>query len=638
MDFFDLLTMIGGLAFFLYGMHLLGDGLARIAGGRFENILKRLTGNPLKAVLMGAGVTAVIQSSSAATVMVVGFVNSGMMRLEQAAGVIMGANVGTTITSWILGAQGIDSSSFLVRLCKPASFSPVLAIAGLGLMNAKGRTTSRRDRRQSIGVAMIGFAILMFGMDTMSGAVKPLADVPEFTGILTRFTNPLLGVLAGTALTAVLQSSSASVGILQAFCAAGAVEYRAAVPIIMGQNIGTCVTAMLSGVGAGRNAKRAALIHLYFNLIGTALFLAFFYAVNAVRPFAFLGDAATPFGIAAVHSVFNLLSTVCLLPFTGGLVRLACLSIREETDRRETEQSGEDEDSSNVGGIREDMCAWEGAYAGEDLSVRGRACTEAGQDSRERKSTGLLDFRFLEMPSYAVERSRTVAVLMAELSERTMILATGLLESYSGEAAEEVSRLERRVDVLEDELGSYLLKLGVRELPERDSHTVAILLHCIGDFERISDHAVNISEAVEEMEEKGLRFSEKAKDELAVFSRAVRDILELSMRSFREENLLLAGQVEPLEEVVDGLNQEIRRRHIKRLRKGKCTIELGFLLSDIMMNLERVSDHCSNIAVCLLEVSENEFETHAYLDRLRQADNIDFRGRVMAYEERYRLP
>lgn len=592
MDFFDFLTMIGGLALFLYGMHLLGEGLAKVAGGKFEQILEKLTDNPVKAVFMGAGVTAVIQSSSAATVMVVGFVNSGIMKLQQAVGIIMGANVGTTITSWILGAQGIDSNSFLVRMCKPASFSPILAIIGVVLISMTGRGgAAQRDRKKSIGVILVGFAILMFGMDTMSGAVKPLADVPEFTGLLTRFTNPFLGVLAGTALTAVLQSSSASVGILQALCATGAVGYGAAIPIIMGQNIGTCATAMLSGMGAGKNAKRAALVHLYFNVIGTLLFMGFFYLLNMVRPFAFLDMAATPFGIAAVHSVFNILSTLVLLPFSGGLVKLACLSVRE-----------------------------------------------ADSSEEEENVLQLLDVRFLEMPSYAVERSRTVAGIMAEQAQKAMNLAMGLLQSYTKEAADEVEALECSVDAMEDALGEYLVKLSAKDMPEKDSHVLSTILHCIGDFERISDHARNVKESVEDMVDKGMQFSDKAGEELDIVSKAVCDILDLAMRSFREGNLLLARQVEPLEEVIDGLNLDVRRRHVKRLRKGKCTIELGFLLSDIVMNMERVSDHCSNIAVSMLQAEEEEFDTHAYLDRLKQEDNIEFRGKVLAYGERYRLP
>ncbi len=588
MDFFDLLTMIGGLAFFLYGMHMLGDGLAKASGGRMERILEKLTNTPLKAVLMGAGVTAVIQSSSATTVMVVGFVNSGIMKLQQAVGIIMGANVGTTITAWILGATGIDSDSFVVQMCKPTSFSPVLAIVGMGFL-----LFSHREKLKNTATILVGFAILMFGMDTMSNAVKPLADIPEFTNILLRFTNPFLGMLAGLFLTAVIQSSSASVGILQALCATGAVGYGAAVPIIMGQNIGTCVTAMLSGVGASKNARRAALVHLYFNMIGTVLFMSVFYGINAVNPFSFMEEAATPFGIAAIHSIFNLAATLCLLPFSRGLVKLACMTVKDD----ETVEK------------------------------------EAGN-----RTLQLLDPRFLETPSYAVEQSRIVAAAMAELTEESMNEAMNLLDSYSEKGAAKVQMLEEQVDQFEDEIGSYLVKLSSRALSERDSHTLSVILHCIGDFERISDHARNVMEAAGEMHDKKLEFSDKAKKELQVFRKAVRDILNITMRSFREGNLEMARQVEPLEEVIDELNTEIKRRHVKRLRKGKCTIELGFVLSDITTNFERVSDHCSNIAVCLLEVSEDEFDTHAYINGLKTGENAEFRGKVMVYRENYQLP
>ncbi|MBE5884029.1 MAG: Na/Pi cotransporter family protein [Lachnospiraceae bacterium] len=589
MSFFDFLTMIGGLALFLYGMNLMGDGLSQASGGRLERILEKLTNNPLKAVLVGAGVTAVIQSSSATTVMVVGFVNSGIMKLEQAVGIIMGANVGTTITSWILGLSGIDSSSFFVQLLKPTSFSPILALIGVALM-----LFSKKDKHKSTAIILVGFAVLMFGMDTMSGAVKGLRDVPEFTSILTRFSNPILGMLAGMVLTAVIQSSSASVGILQALCATGAVGYGAAIPIIMGQNIGTCVTAMISGVGASKNARRTALVHLYFNVIGTVLFMVVFYAINAVNPFAFMEDAATPFGIAAVHSVFNIAATVCLLPFSKGLVKLASMTIREEEI--------------------------------PEITVE------------EDKTLGLLDPRFLETPSYAVEQSRSVATVMAGLAEEAMNLSMSLFKEYTEEKAARVVALESKVDTFEDELGSYLVKLSAKNLLGKDSHTLNTILHCIGDFERISDHARNIKEAAEEMHLKKLEFSDKAQAELEVLERAVHDILQITMLSFNEEDLALAKQVEPLEEVIDGLNLDIKQRHIKRLRKGKCTIELGFVLSDIVTNFERVSDHCSNIAVCLLEVSEDEFDTHAYLDELKRDDNIDFRGKVMTYRERYQLP
>lgn len=588
MDFFDLLSMIGGLALFLYGMNLMGDGLAKASGGRMESILEKLTGNPVKAVLLGAGVTAVIQSSSATTVMVVGFVNSGIMRLEQAVGVIMGANVGTTITSWILSLTGIESSSFLVRLLKPTSFSPVLAIIGVAML-----LFSKKEKRQSVASILIGFAVLMFGMDTMSAAVKPLAQEPAFTGILTAFSNPVLGMLAGVVLTAVIQSSSASVGILQALCLSGAVGYNTAIPIILGQNIGTCVTAMISGVGASRNARRAALVHLYFNIIGTVVFMGVFYLLDAAFQFPFMEKPADALSIAVVHSCFNVSATLLLLPFSRGLVKLACLT--------------------TGGGVQE-------------------------QSRQEDEVLQHLDPRFLNTPAYAIEQSRNVAVSMAELAERAINLAMGLVTGYDSEKACQVLELETRVDQYEDQLGSYLVKAGSRDLSERDNHSLSVMLHCIGDFERISDHARNVQEAAQEMADKGVNFSEKALQELEVLRSAIRDILKITMRSFMDEDLELARQVEPLEEVIDALIQEIRQRHIRRLRKGSCTIELGFILTDIITNLERVSDHCSNIAVCLLEISEDEFDTHAYLEDMRREDNTEFRRQVMAYGRQYLLP
>ncbi len=588
MDFFDFLTMVGGLALFLYGMNVLGDGLSQASGGRMEKILEKLTSSPIKAVLVGAGVTAVIQSSSATTVMVVGFVNSGIMKLQQAVGVIMGANIGTTATSWILSLAGIDSSSFWIQLLKPTSFSPVLAIIGVGIL-----LFSKKEKLKNVATIMVGFAVLMFGMDTMSTAVEGLKDVPEFTSILLQFSNPVLGMLAGLVLTAIIQSSSASVGILQALCMTGAVPFSAALPIIMGQNIGTCVTAMLSAIGASKNAKRTALIHLYFNLIGTIVFMLVFYAINAVIPFGFLQDAATPVGIATVHSVFNVTATILWFPFTKFLVKLATISVKEEEQEE---------------------------IIGEDRALN------------------LLDVRFLDTPSVAVEQSRNVAVTMAGLAEDAMNLSMELLSAYEEEKANRVVELESMVDRFEDELGSYLVKVSSRNLSEKDSHTLNTLLHCIGDFERISDHARNIKEAAQEMYEKGLQFSEKAQAELTVMQKAIHDILKITMLSFREEDLKLATQVEPLEEVVDELSMDMKQRHIKRLRKGKCTIELGFILSDISTDFERVSDHCSNIAVCLLEVSEDGFDTHAYMDELKQENNIDFKGKVLAYRERYSLP
>ena len=589
MDFFDILSMVGGLALFLYGMHLLGDGLTKVSGGRMEKILEKLTNNPLKAVLIGAGVTAVIQSSSATTVMVVGFVNSGIMKLQQAVGIIMGANIGTTITSWILGLSGIESDAFFVQLLKPSSFSPVLALIGVAIL-----MFSKNERKKDVSLILIGFAILMTGMDAMSAAVKPLRDVPEFTNILTKFSNPIMGLLAGLILTAVIQSSSASVGILQALCATGAVSFGTAIPIIMGQNIGTCVTAMISGIGAKKNAKRAALIHLYFNIIGTVAFMIAFYILNAIIKFPFMEQAADAWGIAVVHSVFNVCATVVLLPFSKGLVKLATLSVPD------------------------DMVEAERTHAETVL--------------------GILDPRFLDIPSLAVEQARNAAEEMAVLAEESMNTAMDLLTHYDKAKAKRVVELESEVDVFEDQIGTYLVKVGSKDLSERDSHTLSVILHAIGDFERISDHARNIMEAAKEMHDKDLEFSDKAQTELEVFKKAVHDIVRMAIMSFIENDLNLAKQVEPLEEVIDSLNLEIKARHVKRLRKGKCTIELGFILSDITTNFERVSDHCSNIAVCLLEVNEHEFDTHAYVRAMKKDDNMDFKSKVMAYEKRYQLP
>lgn len=587
MDFFDLLTMIGGLSLFLYGMSMLGDGLAKASGGRLETILGKLTSNPVKSVLVGAGVTAMVQSSSATTVMVVGFVNSGMMKLQQAVGIIMGANIGTTITAWILSLAGIDSDLFLVQMLNPTSFSPILAIIGAMML-----LFSHKDRRRNAATIMLGFAILMFGMNTMSSAVKPLSEMPEFINFLPTLSNPFLGMIVGLVMCAVLQSSSVSVGIIQSLSLTGAIGFDTVIPIILGQNIGACVPTLLSSIGARKDAKRAALVHLYFNIIGTAIILIAFYGLNAIRPLAVLQQTATPLGIAVIHTLFKVIITVILLPLSNVLVKLASLTVRDSKE----------------------------------------------EDKPEDRALSLLDVRFLETPSYAVEQSRTVSVVMAGLAEESMNVAMSLLDNYSEDAVKRVRQLEEKIDIFEDQLGTYLVKLSSRPVSERDSHTLSVLLHCIGDFERISDHALNVMEAVQEMHDKELEFSDKAKKELQVFRRAIHDILNITMMSFREGNLELARQVEPLEEVIDGLNLDIKQRHVRRLRKGKCTIELGFVLSDITTNFERVSDHCSNIAVCLLQVKDDEFDTHAYIGGLRAGDNVDFRGKVMAYGERYQLP
>ena len=585
MDIFSVLSLIGGLALFLYGMHVMGDGLSKLSGGKMKKILETLTSNPLKAVGLGALVTAVIQSSSATTVMVVGFVNSGIMKLSQAVGIIMGANIGTTITSWILSLSGIESDSFFIQLFKPTSFSPVLAIIGVAFL-----LFAKSPRKKDIGTIFLGFAVLMFGMESMSSAVKPLADVPEFTGILTTFENPLLGMVAGALLTAIIQSSSASVGILQALCVTGAVSYAVAVPIILGQNIGTCVTALLSAIGAKKNAKRAAMVHLYFNLIGTAVFLVVFYGAQLFVTFGFMDQAANAAGIAVVHSVFNVFATLVLLPFSGLLEKLACLTIREEAE-------------------------------------------EAPRTGME-----LLDVRFLEQPSIAMEQSRQAAKKMSDLSRNTLLTAMSLLQTYDKEKEEQVLQFEDSVDKCEDALGTYLVKLGEKDLNQKDSRDLSLILHCIGDFERISDHGVNIMESAREMYEKGMKFSDKAARELAVISRAVEDIVNISYDVFKNEDKEQAKAVEPLEEVIDELNHELKDRHIRRLRQGKCTIEQGFVLSDITTSLERIADHCSNIAVCILQIGENSFDTHGYLNYVKKEKNREFLEQTEAVRQKYLLP
>lgn len=589
MDLFSILTLIGGLALFLYGMNAMGDGLAKVSGGKLEKILENLTSNPIKAVLLGAGVTAVIQSSSATTVMVVGFVNSGIMKLSQAVGVIMGANIGTTITSWILSLTGIQSDNFIIQMFKPTSFSPVLAIIGVIFI-----LFINDSKKKDIGSIFIGFAILMYGMDMMSSAVKPLAEVPEFTNLLLKFSNPLLGVIAGALLTAVIQSSSASVGILQALCLTGAVPFSAAIPIIMGQNIGTCITAILSAIGAKKNAKRAAAVHLYFNLIGTVIFMTVFYLINAVVGFSFFHQAATPAGIAVIHSVFNVTATIILLPFAKGLEKLACLTIRDKK---------------------------------EDVVV-----------SAEDREFMILEPRFLEKPAFAVEQSRNAARKMAEESHNALFTALSLVDKYSEEGVERVENMESKVDRYEDELGTYLVKLNNKDLSEKDSHSVSIMLHCIGDFERISDHAVNIMESARELHEKNLSFSPEARTELQVLVSVVGRIVDTAYDVFDKQDMNLTRDVEPLEEMVDELSREMKRRHVNRLRSGECTIEMGFILTDLITSLERIADHCSNISVCVTQVRENLYDTHSHLESLKNEPDEGYYNRLEELQREYVLP
>ena len=586
-DFFNVLTMVGGLAMFLYGMDAMGDGLSKLSGGKLESVLEKLTSNRLRAVLLGAGVTAVIQSSSATTVMVVGFVNSGIMKLSQAVGIIMGANVGTTMTSWLLSLVEVEGTSFIMKMLKPTSFSPILAIIGIiMIMSAK-----EENKKKDVGNILVGFAILMFGMDTMSGAVKPLAQVEEFTSILTMFSNPVLGVVAGAVLTAVIQSSSASVGILQALCATGAMSFGSALPIIMGQNIGTCITAVMSAFGATKNAKRASMIHLYFNLIGTVVFLIVFYVANGIFNFAFMQDAASATGIAVVHSVFNIACTICWFPFANVLVKLAELTIRDKADEKET-----------------------------------------------KEEFAILDERFLEQPAFAVELCRKVAIQMAEVAKESIYLALDNIGNYKEEDAIRVREMEAEVDRYEDALGSYLVKLNNKDILQRDSRSISVILHCINDFERISDHAVNIIESAKEMNDKGLQFSENAVKEFEVFKSAVHKIVHMAVNAYIHNDLENAKMVEPLEQVINGINAEMKQRHIRRLRKGKCTIELGCVLQDLLTNIERVSEHCSNIAICMIEVKENEFDTHNYIEVLREKNEKWYKHAMYVYKDKFALP
>lgn len=588
MDIFGVFTGIGGLALFLYGMGVMGDSLSKLSGGRMEALLERLTSTKLRAVLLGALVTAVIQSSSATTVMVVGFVNSGIMQLGQAVGIIMGANIGTTITSWLLSLTGISGGSFFIRLLKPSSFSPVLAAIGVILTMTAGKNDKKRD----VGTILLGFAILMFGMETMSTAVSPLADNKAFTGLLTMFSNPILGMLAGTLLTAVIQSSSASVGILQALCLTGAVSYGAALPIIMGQNIGTCVTAILSSVGANRNARRASMIHLYFNLIGTLLFMVVFYGINLVSPFAFLNDSASAFGIAVIHSLFNIGCAVVMFPFADGLVRLSTLTVPDRVEKTQTNLPAE---------------------------------------------LAALDERFLQKPGFAMELCRTAAFSMANQTRECIFLALDLLNEYNEAVAIQVTEKEQLIDTYEDVLGTYLVKLSGTNLSRTDSHTLSILLHCTSDLERISDHAVNLMESATQMKKRKQEFSKKARKELSVLIAAVKEIVDMTVQIFENRDIERAKGVEPLEEVIDGLNLALRQNHIRRLRNGKCTIELGILLEDMITDLERISDHCSNIAVCLIQVNEDGFDTHGYIDSdLKQTEW--FAGQVARLQQKYSIP
>ncbi len=589
MDIFNLFTLVGGLALFLYGMMVMGDALVMLSGGKLESILEKLTSKKSLAILMGVLVTAIIQSSSATTVMVVGFVNSSIMKLSQAVGIIMGANIGTTVTSWILSLAGISSSNIFLKMLKPSSFSPVLAVIGIILLMISKDGT----KKHTIGSIFLGFAVLMFGMETMSDSVSPLRSNEAFTGMLTAFSNPLLGMTAGAVLTAIIQSSSASVGILQAMCISGLVSYGTAIPVILGQNIGTCVTALISSVGASKNAKRAAFVHLYFNLIGTLVFMAVFYSLNHFLHFSFLSETASAFGVAIAHSLFNVSCVVFFYPFSNQLVKLAELTVRDKkADSREKD------------------------------------------DYPELKA---LDERFLETPSFALNLTKTAVDKMAKLAGKSIDMAISLNDSYSPDTVKKIISIEQQIDRFEDCVGSYLVKIAGRDLNKEDSHLLSVLLHAISDYERISDHAINIAESFEKLDRENIVFTGEGKNELSSLCVAVSDILKNTSKAFINEDIGEAESVEPLEEVIDEIVMEMKQRHILRLRKGDCSMEAGLILEDIITNYERVSDHCSNIAVSMIEIQTDEYDVHKYVNK-KVNDDYDFRKLYEHYRQIYVLP
>ncbi len=580
MTIFNALNLIGGLCLFLFGMNLMGQALERRAGSGLRSLLEKMTQNRLMGLLAGLGVTAVIQSSSATTVMVVGFVNSGLMTLRQSIGVIMGANIGTTVTAWILSLSGIEGSSLLVQMFKPSTFTPILALVGIILY-----MFCKADKKKDTGMILLGFATLMFGMEAMSSAVSSLRNVPQFREIFLMFSNPILGVLVGAVLTGIIQSSSASVGILQALASTGQVTYGAAIPIIMGQNIGTCVTALLSSIGTNKNARRAALVHLNFNVIGATVGIVLFYVVRAVAAPALLGQAASEWGIAVAHSIFNILCTAVLLPMGGLLEKLVL-----------------------------------------------RLVPEGKQPQREAE----LDERLLATPALALERCRTLIADMASYSMESLRESLNAITAYNQKSAEHIREDEAKTDHYEDIIGSYLVKLSARKIGESDSALAAEYLRIIGDFERIADHSVNILESAEEMQQKGIAFSAAALQEYATMAGAVREVTALAYDSFVSGDVQAARQVEPLEQVIDDLKEKMRTRHIRRMQQGSCGIEAGFIWSDLLTNLERVSDHCSNIACCMIEGADHNLHRHEVLQSIRGSGEI-FDREYSSYRQKYAL-
>ena len=580
MDIFSVFTLCGGLAFFLYGMTTMSKSLEKMAGGRLEQMLKRMTASPLKSLLLGAGITIAIQSSSAMTVMLVGLVNSGVMELGQTIGVIMGSNIGTTLTAWILAMTGIESENVFVNLLKPENFSPLLALAGIILIMG-----SKKQRRRDMGRIMVGFSILMYGMELMKQAVSPLADMPEFSSLLTAFNNPLLGVLVGAVFTGVIQSSAASVGILQALALTGSITYGIAIPVIMGQNIGTCVTALISSIGVNRNARRVAVIHISFNIIGSAVCLLLFYGGDILFHFQFLNYTVGALGIAACHTIFNVFTTLMLLPFSRQLEKLARAVIRGENKAEEF---------------------------------------------------AFLDPLLLHTPSVAISECVAMSNRMGEVARENVHLALCQLSDYSNARESEILANEDKLDIYEDRLGSYLVQISQHGVSMNDIRTVSRLLHTIGDFERIGDHALNLQESAQELHEKELHFSEPANEELQVLLAAMDEIMEKAFGSFQQDSAAMAVEVEPLEETIDRLIEEIRMQHIRRLQTGACTIQLGFVFNDLLTNLERVSDHCSNIAVSIIEEQGDQVDRHTYINELKEESA--FNMRLKDNLQKYQLP
>ena len=583
MDLFDILALGGGLALFLYGMNIMSVGLEKLAGGKLEGILRRMTSSPVLGMLFGALVTAVIQSSSAVTVMLVGLVNSGIMALQQSVGVIMGANIGTTITAWLLSLVSVDGSGIFMQMLKPKNFSLVLAMIGI-LMIMAGKTQKKKD----LGAILLGFTILMYGMDMMSGAVKPLQNMPGFADLFTKFQNPLLGVLVGAVLTAIIQSSSASVGILQALSLTGVITYSAAFPIIMGQNIGTCVTSVLSSIGANRSARKVSVIHISFNLIGTGIFLIAYLAASAlIEPVAvFFAGTIDPAGIAVCHSIFNIATTLLLLPFGKLLVKIADKVIQDKHEAVEVKDE-------------------------------------------------LLDARVLSIPAMAITACNTLTAQMATAATYAVQTAIDLLDTYSQAGASSLEEGEETLDMYEDRLGQYLTQISGQGLSDHDSRQRFKMQHVIGDFERLGDHAMNLLDSAREKQEKGQQFSADAAAQLAVLKGAIGEILDLTCRAYQANDVTLASQVEPLEQVIDNLIRQARSSHLKRLNEGRCTIEMGFVLADVLNNYERVSDHCSNIAVAVIEAESDRYDSHEYLDSIKTGENKAFQQSYKQYSEKY---